>query len=558
LDMNVLMSAAVTGAAILGDYPEAAAVMVLFAISEALESRAMNRTRAAVEKLLSLAPDTALVLDDGRWREMDVQLVKPGAIILVRPGERIACDGVVRQGRSSVNQAPITGESMPVDKAPGDTVFAGTLNGVAALEIQVTAEASDSTLARIVRSVEEARGARAPIERFVDAFSRWYTPAIFLLAVLAALIPPLLFSSPWKASIYTGLVILVTGCPCALVISTAVSVVSGLAAAAHSGMLVKGGLFLEQGRRLSLIALDKTGTITSGIPCQTDCILLDASEPAEFLAAALASCSDHPVSAAIARHAAEAGLILPQVREFGAIPGQGICGIINGRKYYLGNKVLAGRLGADTPELRRQREALEAQGRTTAALYGEEKAFCLFGVADAVRESSRQAIRELHELGVKTVMLTGDNTLVAQRIAAETGIDDVRGELMPEDKLKEISRLAAEPGALIGMVGDGINDAPALARAQIGFAMARGGTDTAIETANVALMDDDLRKVPRFIRLSRATWGIMIQNIVFALGIKSVFLALTFAGQATMWMAVFADVGTTLIVVANALRILKK
>ena len=559
LNINALMSVAVTGAVCIGQYPEAAMVMVLFNISEAIEAKSFDRARKAIKDLLSLTPERATVLrPGGEWAETDIREVAVGSRVRVRPGERVALDGVVLQGRSTVNQAPITGESMPVEKQAGDAVYAGTVNESGSFEFEVTAGAGDSTLARIIHAVEEAQASRAPIQRFVDRFAKIYTPVVFLTAVLAALVPPLFMAAPWADSVYTALVILVIGCPCALVISTPVSIVSGMAAATRSGILVKGGAFLEQGRLLKWVALDKTGTITHGKPRQTDAVDYGTlgRDAASSFAASLAARSDHPVSRALAEAAAAKGVRLRTVDDFSAVAGQGVSGVIEGTLWSLGNHRMIEEQGHCSPALEDIIFPLERQGKSVVALIGENGVQGLFAVADTIRESSVEAVRELRELGIRTMLLTGDNEHTAGAIAKQAGVDGFRGNLLPEDKLEAVERLG-ESGK-VGMVGDGINDAPALAAADVGFAMAAAGTDTAIETADVALMDDDLRKIPRFVRLSRATHAILMQNITFALGVKALFFALTFMGHATMWMAVFADVGTSLLVVANGLRAMKK
>lgn len=560
LNINALMSIAVTGAVLIGQWPEAAMVMVLFTVAELIEARSLDRARNAIGGLMQLAPDMATVQQaDGQWREVEVREVAIGARVRVRPGERIGLDGEVVSGQSSVDQAPITGESLPVEKSVGDKLFAGTINQAGAMEYRVTAAAGQSTLARIIKAVEEAQGARAPTQRFVDQFSRIYTPVVFAVALAVALIPPLFMAGAWFDWIYRALVLLVVACPCALVISTPVTIVSGLAAAARKGILIKGGVYLEGGRKLDFLALDKTGTITHGKPVQTDSKVLDPlfEGRAQALAASLAARSDHPVSGAIALFARGQDLVLSEVTEFAALAGRGVRGDIEGQTYHLGNHRLVEELGLCSPELEAQLDVLERQGKTVVLLLDRSGPLALFAVADTVKDSSRQAIAELHELGIKTVMLTGDNPHTAQAIAAQVGIDRAEGNLLPADKLASIENLYAQ-GHRVGMVGDGINDAPALARAEIGFAMAAAGTDTAIETADVALMDDDLRKIPAFVRLSRQSAAILTQNIVLALGIKAIFLAITFAGMATMWMAVFADMGVSLLVVFNGLRLLRK
>lgn len=560
LNINALMSIAVTGAVLIGQWPEAAMVMVLFTVAELIEARSLDRARNAISGLMQLTPDMATVRQaDGQWREVEVREVTVGACVRLRPGERVGLDGEVTSGQSSVDQAPITGESLPVEKTVGDQLFAGTINQAGALEYRVTAAAGQSTLARIVKAVEEAQGARAPTQRFVDRFSRVYTPAVFALALAVAIIPPLFMAAAWFDWVYRALVLLVVACPCALVISTPVTIVSGLAAAARKGILIKGGVYLEGGRKLDFLALDKTGTLTHGKPVQTDAQVLDprVEGRAQALAASLAERSDHPVSRAIAQFAKAQGLPLSEVDGFAALAGRGVRGEIDGETYHLGNHRLVEELGLCSPALEVQLDALERQGKTVVLLLDRAGPLALFAVADTVKDSSREAIAELHGLGIKTVMLTGDNPHTAQAIAAQVGIDRAEGDLLPADKLQSIERLYAE-GHRVGMVGDGINDAPALARAEIGFAMAAAGTDTAIETADVALMDDDLRKIPAFVRLSRQSAAILMQNIVLALGIKAIFLAITFAGMATLWMAVFADMGVSLLVVFNGLRLLRK
>jgi Zn2+/Cd2+-exporting ATPase len=560
LNINALMSIAVTGALLLRQWPEAAMVMVLFTIAELIEAKSLDRARNAIKSLMQLTPEQATVQQvDGSWQALDINIVKPGDVVRVKPGERIGLDGEIVAGRSTVDQAPITGESMPVDKAEGDTVFAGTINQAGSFEYRVSAAASNTTLARIIHAVEEAQGAKAPTQRFVDQFARVYTPIVFAIALAVAVAPPLLFNGGWHEWVYKALVMLVIACPCALVISTPVTIVSGLAAAARHGILIKGGAYLELGRKLKWLALDKTGTITHGKPVQTDCEARADVELARCrrLAASLASRSDHPVSKAIADSAEAARLVPFPVDAFEAILGRGVRGEIDGTMYSLGNHRLVEELGQCSEALEARLNTLERQGKTVVMLMGTERVLALFAVADTVKDTSRVAIAELHQLGVQTAMLTGDNPHTAEAIAKQVGIDQARGNQLPEDKLKSVEVLAANQ-VTVGMVGDGINDAPALARADIGFAMGAMGTDTAIETADVALMDDDLRKIPLFIRLSRATHSVLVQNIALALGVKAVFLALTLLGYGTMWMAVFADAGASLIVVANGLRLLRK
>ncbi|TNG93693.1 heavy metal translocating P-type ATPase [Pasteurellaceae bacterium USgator11] len=563
LNINALMSIAVTGGLLIGQWPEAAMVMVLFTLAEVIEAKSLDRARNAITELIALAPETATVQQpDGSWQEVAADSVSVGDVVRVKPGERIALDGNITQGQSAVDQAPITGESLPVDKTVGDQVFAGTINQSGSFKYQVTATASHSTLARIIHAVEEAQGVKAPTQSFVDKFAQIYTPAVLVIALLVALIPPLFMAAAWFEWIYKALVLLVIACPCALVISTPVTVVSGLAAAARKGILIKGGVYLEQGRLLTTLALDKTGTLTHGKPVQTNMTAL-ATMPlaeAQSLAISLAARSDHPVSQAIATFGGEQNIAPANVDNFTALLGRGVQGQIDGMEYVLGNIRLIEERKQATSELQSQIEQLEKQGKTVVLLADNHQVLALFAVADTVKESSRQAIAELHQLGVKTLMLTGDNQHTANTIAAQVGIDEALGNQLPQDKLNAVQSAVENQtkSEKIGMVGDGINDAPALARADIGFAMGAMGTDTAIETADVALMDDDLGKIPEFIRLSKNVHAILMQNISFALLIKAVFLALTLGGIGTMWMAVFADVGASLLVVGNGLRLLRK
>jgi Cd2+/Zn2+-exporting ATPase len=554
LNINALMSIAVTGAAIIGQWPEAAMVMFLFNVAEQIEARSLDRARNAVRGLLDLAPQTATRRQaDGGWAEVAAAELDVDDVVRVRPGERIAADGVVVAGHSSVDQSAITGESLPADKTVGDAVYAATVNAEGAFEYRVTAAAQDTTLARIIHAVERATAARAPMQRFIDRFSRIYTPVVVGIALLAACVPPLLWAQPWTEAVYRALALLIIACPCALVISTPVSIVSGLTAASRRGILIKGGVYLENGRKLRWLALDKTGTLTHGKPELTDLLVIKGDADTRRLIASLAARSDHPVSRAIARgHGEDA---LHSVDGFTALPGRGVTGRMQGRQYHLGNRRLMCERGQQTPAIIQTLDALEAQGKTAVALCDETGIVAIAAVADTVRPDSGAAIDSLHALGIRTLMLSGDNPAAVQAIAAKLRIDDARGDQLPEHKLAALESRMGE--GLVGMVGDGINDAPALARADIGFAMGAAGTGTAIETADVALMDDDPRKIGEFIRLSRATHRVLVQNIVLALGIKAVFLVLALAGLATLWMAVFADVGTSLLVVANGMRLLK-
>lgn len=561
LNINALMSIAVTGAVIIGQWPEAAMVMVLFSLAEMIEAMSLDRARNAIRGLMEMAPETAKVLQaDGSWQVLETKVITVGASVRVAPGERIPLDGELTQGQSSVNQAPITGESIPVAKTIGDKVFAGTINETGSFDYRVTALQTDSTLSRIIHAVEEAQGSRAPTQRFVDNFAKIYTPIVFILALGVMLVPPLFFGLPWLIWIYKALVLLVIACPCALVVSTPVTVVSGLAAAAKMGILIKGGVYLEEGRKLKSLALDKTGTITLGKPLVTDTFMLADMDKEHCLrlAASLAARSDHPVSGAVTHFWMARELPTPvyELSKFEALTGRGVKGEIDGKNYYLGNHRLVEELKICNAATEAALQRLEAEGKTVIVLCDEKQPLAIIAVADTVRETSRQAIAELHALGVRTLMLTGDNELTAKAIAKNVGIDDARGNLLPEDKLAAITEEINGYGT-VGMVGDGINDAPALAKSSIGFAMGAAGTDTALETADVALMDDDLRKIPQFIRLSQNTAAILKQNIALALGIKVVVLVLAIMGIASLWMAVFADMGASLIVIFNGLRLVR-
>ena len=557
LNINALMTVAVTGAFAIGQWPEAAMVMALYAIAEAIEARAVDRARNAIQGLLSMAPERASVRQpDGSWAEVAVAEVSVGALLRVKPGERVPMDGTVRAGQTSIDQAPVTGESIPVDKTTGDPVFAGTINASGTFEMEVTAPASASTLARIIHAVEEAQATRAPTQGFVDRFAAFYTPAVFVIALAVALAGPWLLGWTWLQAVYKALVLLVIACPCALVISTPVTIVSGLAAAARRGILIKGGIYLEEARKLKAIALDKTGTITEGKPRLVDWSVVDGStDPAraEHIAVVLASHSDHPVSRAIA-----AGLKPNSVeaREFTALAGRGVQADVAGVTYVLGNHRLIEERGQCSPALEERLKQQEDLGRTVTLLATPERVVALFAVADTIKPSARGAVTELRGLGITPVMLTGDNQTTADAVAREAGIEQARGNLLPEDKLAAIQALQRELGPT-AMTGDGINDAPALAQADIGVAMGAAGTDTAMEAADVVVMNDDLRRIAETVKLSRFTHAVLWQNIALALGIKAVFLVLAVFGNASMWMAVFADMGASLLVVFNGLRLLQ-
>ena len=557
LNINALMTVAVAGAFVIGQWPEAAMVMALYAVAELIEARAVDRARNAISGLLALSPEMAdLRQADGTWKSVAVAEVPIGATVRVRPGERVAMDGVVTEGGTSIDQAPVTGESLPVDKSPGDAVYAGTINQTGTIECRVTAAASQSTLARIIHAVEQAQGSRAPTQRFVDRFAAIYTPAVFVLALAVAIAGPWLFGWTVLAAVYKALVLLVIACPCALVIATPVTVVSGLASAARRGILIKGGVHLEQARLLKAIALDKTGTITEGKPRLVEWQMLTTSVPkarAEHIAAALAAHSDHPVSRAIA-----AGLTPNSIeaRSFAALSGRGIEADIDGERYVLGNHRLIEERGQCSAEIEAVLHRHEQAGRSVSLLATASGVVALFAVADTTKPSSAAAIGELTAMGITPVMLTGDNQTTAEAIGREAGLTDIRGNLLPEDKLAAIQAMQKQYGAT-AMTGDGINDAPALAQADIGVAMGAAGTDIAMEAADVVVMNDDLRRIAETVRLSRRTHAVLWQNIALALGIKAAFLVLALFDNASMWMAVFADMGASLLVVFNGLRLLR-
>ena len=558
-DMNLLMTIAIVAAVLIGEWLEAAMVAFLFTFALALETWSVGRARRAVERLLELTPMMARVLDpEGREKEVRPEGVDPGTRFVVRPGEKIPLDGRVVEGTSEVDQAPITGESVPAAKKPSDTVFAGSLNGNGALVVESTKRAGDTTLARIVRLVEEAQAKRSSSEQWVERFARVYTPAVMILAVLLFTVPPMVFGAAWGDWIYRSLVLLVIACPCALVISTPVSVVAALAAAARHGVLVKGGVHLEAPARLGAIAFDKTGTITKGRLAVTVVLPMGGHDRNELLeaASAIEARSGHPIAQAIVRHARAEGITAPPAEEFQAIQGKGASARIRGREYWLGSHRYLEERKQETPEVHDRLETLARDGMTVVVV-GDESHVCgLIALADEVRPESAGAVRELRELGVAhLIMLTGDNRGTAERIGREAGLDEIRSELLPEDKVTVVEELVRRYGS-VAMVGDGINDAPALARASLGIAMGAAGSDAAIETADVALMSDDVSRIPWLVRHSRRTLRIVRQNIVFALAVKAAFVLLTFLGHASLWTAIAADMGASLLVIFNGLRLL--
>jgi len=560
-DMNLLMSVAVVGAMAIGEWFEAATVSFLFALSLAIESWSVGRARRAIAALLDLAPPSAQVLrPDGSEASVPLAEVKIGDRIVVTAGERIPLDGRVIAGASFVNQAPITGESAPVEKEQGAKVFAGTVNGDGALTIETTKLAADTTLARIIQMVEEAHARRAPAEQWVERFARVYTPTVMAAALLVFVIPPALFGQSWDQWSYRALVLLVIACPCALVISTPVSIVASLAAAARAGVLVKGGAFVELPAHLRAIAMDKTGTMTRAEPEVIKIAPFGDHTEAELItrAAALEARSTHPLARAIMRYAKEHDVAPPPAADVRMLQGKGLTGLFNGEPFWLGSHRYVIERGQDTPETIAQANALEANGATVIAVGNARHVCGLIAVADAIRPEAERIVRELHEAGVAhVVMLTGDNRVTAEAVARQVGIDEVHAELLPEDKVKKIEELVARYG-VVAMVGDGVNDAPALARANLGIAMGAIGSDAAIETADIALMTDDVSKLPWLVRHSRRTIAIIRQNIAFSLGIKALFMALNFAGMASLWGAIAADTGASLLVVLNGLRLLNR
>lgn len=558
-DMKTLMTIAIIGAALIGEWAEGAIVVILFAISEMLERFSMDKARNSIRSLMNLSPKEATVRRNGQEFSIDVGDIVIGDTMIVKPGERIAMDGIVTLGESSVNEAAITGESMPVEKKIGDSVFAGSLNEEGVLEVEVTKLVQDTTLAKIIHLVEEAQGEKAPAQRFVDTFAKYYTPLIMLIALLVATVPPLFFAASWEAWVYQGLAVLVVGCPCALVVSTPVAIVTAIGNAAKHGVLFKGGVYLEQIGKLKAIALDKTGTLTKGEPVVTDMIVFadHVNEKEVFTdVAALEHQSTHPVAKAIVNKVKEENIPFStrKVEHFTSMTGKGVKGIVNGTQYTVGKPDLFTELSSD---IREKIDLLERQGKTVMLIEREKEVVALIAVADEVREVSKEAIRSLHGLGIeKTVMLTGDNKRTGEYIGAKVGVTDVKAELLPEHKLKAIQRLKEEYD-YVAMVGDGVNDAPALAAATVGIAMGGAGTDTALETADVALMTDDLNKLPFIVKLSRKALAIIKQNITFSIGIKVVALLLVVPHWLTLWMAIVADMGATLLVTLNGLRLLR-
>lgn len=565
-DINLLMTVAVIGATLIGQWSEAAVVTFLFSLSEFLESWSEGRARRAIQSLLELSPPTALVQRGGFTQEIAANQVNVDEVMLVKSGMGIPLDGIVLTGESTVNQAPITGESIPVDKKPGDTVFAGTINGDGSLEVRVTKPHTETMLARMIHLVEEAQEQRAPTQRFVDVFSKYYTPSVMVIAFLVLLVPPLFFDGIWKDWIYRACVLLVIACPCALVISTPVSIVSALTGLARRGVLIKGGVHLEAIGKLKALAVDKTGTITEGKPRVLDVIPLNNYPKEELLrvAASIDTHSQHPLAQAIVQHANEQKVNLVRSENYQARSGRGAEAIIDGHHYFVGNHRFTHELAVCSEKIERKLAEIEEQARSVVVVGHMPHSNCkgevlgVLAVGDKVRDNAAQAIRRLHHVGVlKVVMLSGDNQRTADAIARQVGIDEVHGDLLPDQKIERVRALTTEY-QYVGMIGDGVNDAPAMAAATVGIAMGVAGTDTALETADIALMNDDLEKVAETVEMGRRTLRIIQFNVTFSLGIKAVFLVLAIMGRTSLWLAIAADTGATLLVIANALRLLRK
>lgn len=565
LDMNVLMTVAVAGAGAIGEWQEGAAVAFLFALSELLESFSVARARKALSSLMKLSPLVALRKEGESFREVPVEQVKPNDVIAVKSGSRIPLDGEVINGESAVDQAPITGESVPVEKRKGDIVFAGTINGAGSLDVRVTKLSRDTTLAKIIHLVEEAQAQKAPSQRFVDVFAKYYTPSVMVLSLLVLLVPPLLFHAAWFTWIYRALVLLVIACPCALVISTPVSIVSGLTAMARRGVLIKGGAFLEAIGKLRVLALDKTGTITEGKPRVTKVHVLEARSEEKIvrIAAAIDAHSEHPLGQAVTAYAQKQKIDFVRSENYKAHSGRGATARIDNHDYFLGNHRFTHELAVCSEEIERLLAEIEGEAQSVVVVGHMPHPGCkgevlgILAVGDAVRPNARDAILALHKAGVrKVVMLSGDNQRTVDAIAKQAGIDEAYGDLLPDQKVDCIKELMKRE-RYVGMVGDGVNDAPAMAIATVGIAMGAAGTDTAIETADVALMKDDLGKIAETVLLGRRTVRIIRANILFALVVKAVFLVLAVLGYTSLWLAIAADTGATLIVIANALRLLR-
>ena len=559
--MESLMTIAIIGAAFIGEWAEGSIVVILFAISEALERFSMDKARQSIRSLMDIAPKEALIRRNNVEQLVSVDKIDIDDIMIIKPGQKIAMDGLVINGHSSVNQAAITGESVPVEKQLDDEVFAGTLNEEGVLEVKVTKKVTDTTIAKIIHLVEEAQGERAPAQAFVDKFAKYYTPFIIIMALLIVVVPPLFFGGDWNKWLYQGLSILVVGCPCSLVISTPVSIVSAIGNAAKNGVLVKGGVYLEEIGHLRAIAFDKTGTLTKGKPVVTDFIATSSETDINYLSiiSSLESLSQHPLASAILNEADKTNVDYKsiQIEDFQSITGKGLTGIHQNIRYYIGSPKLFSASVIEETAVKVQYRQFQEQGKTAMYFGTDEQILGVIAVADEVRDSSAAVISELHKLSIEhTIMLTGDNTKTAESIGKQLGVTEIKGDLMPQEKLDSIKALRTTYNK-VAMVGDGINDAPALAASTVGIAMGGAGTDTALETADVALMGDDLQKLPFIVRLSRQTLKVIKQNITFSLGIKLLALLLVIPGWLTLWIAIVADMGATLLVTLNGLRLMK-
>lgn len=560
--MEVLMTVAIIGASIIGEWAEGSIVVILFAVSEALERFSMDRARQSIRSLMDIAPKEALIRRNNEEKMINVSDIQIGDIMIIKPGQKIAMDGVVIKGHSAVNQAAITGESVPIEKQIKDEIFAGTLNEEGILEVEVTKHVNDTTIAKIIHLVEEAQGERAPAQAFVDNFAKYYTPSIMAISALIIIIPPLFFGGDWNKWLYQGLSLLVVGCPCSLVISTPVSIVSAIGNSAKNGVLVKGGIYLEEIGGLKAIAFDKTGTLTKGTPSVTDFVVSDTNQENQYLSiiSALEILSQHPLASAILKEAdrRESNYQMIDIMNFKSVTGKGIKGDYQGTTYFVGSPKLFDSELIRQASVMKNYEKLQEQGKTVMIFGTAQNILAIIAVADELRKSSSEIIAKLHQLGIEhTIMLTGDNIRTAKSIGEQVGVTDIKGDLMPQDKLDYIKELKEKYGK-VAMVGDGVNDAPALASATVGIAMGGAGTDTALETADVALMGDDLQKLPFIVNLSRKTLKIIKQNITFSLSIKFLALLLIIPGWLSLWIAIVADMGATLLVTLNGLRLMKQ
>jgi Cd2+/Zn2+-exporting ATPase len=575
-DMNLLMTVAVAGAMVIDEFFEAATVAFLFALSITLEAWSVGRARRAIAALLALTPTQALVLKMGgtnadqrnpsgvdqdkqaQEQLLEISVVPVGSTVLVKPGQKFPLDGKITKGETSVNQAPITGESKPVVKSVGNDVFAGTINEDGTVEFITTKRASETTVAKIVKMVGDAQSKRSPSEQWVEKFARYYTPAVMALAISVMVLPPLLIDGAWPKWFYEGLVLLVIACPCALVISTPVSIVAALAAAAKNGVLIKGGLYVEAPAHLRAIAMDKTGTLTEGRPAVREVVSLSGHDQKELMeiAAAIEARSEHPLARAVLSHAQSLGIHAKAAENFQVVKGKGASATLNGKPVWIGSHRFLEERGQETPEMHDKLQLWSSSGSSALVIGNDEHVCGFIAVADGVRQNAKRAVSDLKAAGIEhVIMLTGDNRGTADAVARETGVDEVKAELLPEEKVKAVEELVHRYGQ-VAMIGDGVNDAPAMARATLGIAMGAVGTDVAIETSDIALMSDDLSRLAWLIWHSKRTLSIIRQNIIASLGVKALFVILTLIGHGSLWAAIAADTGMSLLVVFNALRLL--